>query len=116
MRAAQAFSFVGGSSSYLQSRKSFEKSLAGKGARFTEHDVMADLVKRALKKSFPDETSEDAIAEAARDFFRNKRGEPVSARTIRYWLDGETLPSAIHLATLIQMQPKVFLSVWLGYS
>jgi hypothetical protein len=89
------------------------KSLSN-SAHHTEHDVIADLVIRALWKSFPECHSESEIADAAAPYFRDKRGDPINPRTIRYWLRGETLPSALHLAALIKMQPGLFLSRWLG--
>lgn len=80
----------------------------------TEADALAYLVSRALWLSFPEEHSEDALADAAAPYFRNKRGEPISPRTVKYWLRGDTLPSALHLSTLVMMQPKLFLGFWLG--
>ena len=90
---------------------SFRKKLS---ESLSEQDVLNKLVIDALWKSFPEEYSEEGIAEAARPYFRNKNGEPISARTIRYWLSGATLPSALHLAALVRMQPKLFLTHWLG--
>ena len=87
------------------------KCLAG---NVSEQSALSDLVVRALWLSFPNEGSEDAIAVAATPYFRNKMGEPISQRTIRYWLRGETLPSALHLVALVRMQPRLFLAHWLG--
>lgn len=78
----------------------------------TEADVLADIVARALWMSFPEEHCEDGIANAAAPYFRNKFGEPISPRTIKYWLRGETLPSAMHLSALVMMQPKLFMAHW----
>lgn len=83
-------------------------------SHLTEHEVLADLVIRALWKSFPECSSEEEITEAARPYFRNKYGDPISGRTIKYWLRGETLPSALHIAALVGMQPTLFLGHWLG--
>lgn len=80
----------------------------------TQDEVLAEIVEKALWKSFPEEHSEEGIAVAAAPYFRNKHGEPISPRTIRYWLRRQTLPSALHLSTLVMMQPKLFLSYWLG--
>jgi len=80
----------------------------------TENEMLSKLVIKALWQAFPQASSEEAIAEAASPYFRNKNGEHISPRTIRYWLRGETLPSAVHLSALVMMQPKVFLSAWLG--
>ena len=71
------------------------------------------MVVKALWKSFPEAHSEESIAEAAAPYFRNRRGDPISPRTIKYWLRGETLPSAVHLSTLVMMQPKMFMAFWL---
>lgn len=89
------------------------KSLSN-SAHHTEHDVIADLVIRALWKSFPECHSESEVAEEAAPYFRDKRGEPINPRTVRYWLRGETLPSALHMMTLAGMQPKLFLTLILG--
>jgi hypothetical protein len=83
----------------------------------TRDEALADLVIRALWKSFPGEASEEAIANAATLYFRNpKTGEPISAKTIKYWLRGDTLPQAIHFVTLAQMQPRMFLGQIFGRS
>jgi len=84
------------------------------GAHMTERDALSDLVVSALWASFPECANEPEIADAARHYFRDKMGNPVSSRTIRYWLRGETQPSAIHLQTLFMMQPRLFMSAWLG--
>lgn len=77
--------------------------------------LLRDAVNRALWKSFPECSSEEEVSEAARAYFRNERtGEPISARTIRYWLQGDTLPGAVHLSTLVMMQPRLFMSFWFG--
>ncbi len=83
-------------------------------AHFMHHDAMSELVAKALWASFPDCASELEIAEQAAPYFRNKNGEPISERTIRYWLRGETLPSALHLSALMMMQPTLFLSNLFG--
>lgn len=91
------------------------KNLAGSsGAHLTEADVLSDMVVKALWASFPEEHSEDGLSAAATPYFRNRKGEPISQRTIKYWLRKETLPSALHLSTLVMMQPKIFLGFWLG--
>ena len=86
---------------------------SGKGAHLTEHDVLADMVVRALWAEFP-ATSEFGVADQARHYFRDKRGEPVSLRTIQNWLRKDNLPSAAHFAALMVMQPAIFLSQLLG--
>jgi hypothetical protein len=86
------------------------------GAHLTEHDVISDIVVNALWKSFPECHSENEIAEAAAPYFRDRYGNPISTRTVRNWLRGEVLPSALHLMTLAGMQPKLFLTLILGSS
>lgn len=91
------------------------KSLApGRGAHMTEHEALRSLVIEALWKSFPECANEPEIAECATEYFRDKHGNPISARTIRYWLRGDTLPHAIHMRTLFMMQPAMFMAAWLG--
>lgn len=82
--------------------------------RATDADALSTLVQKALWLSFPEEHSEEGVAEAAAPYFRTKKGDAISPRTVRYWLRGETLPSALHLSTLVVMQPKLFLGFWLG--
>lgn len=91
--------------------KSLSKS---KGAHLTDSDVLADVVVHALWASFPKEATEDGIANAACRHFLNRRGKPISPRTVTYWLRRETLPSAVHLSRLVLMQPKMFLTFWRG--
>ncbi len=95
-----------------QSGKSPAENRAG--AHMTEADALSDLVVRALWASFPGEHSNDGLSAAAAPYFRNRFGEPISPRTVKYWLEGQSLPSALHLSTLVMMQPKLFLSHWLG--
>ncbi len=91
------------------------KSLSENDRAAIERRALADVVIRALWESFPEAASEDELAELARPYFRNARtGEPISERTIKYWLRGETLPSALHLSALVMMQPRLFLGHWLG--
>ncbi|WP_428924979.1 hypothetical protein [Marinibacterium sp. SX1] len=89
--------------------KSFRKS-----ALPSEEQPLKDLVIKALWAEFSGHDSEQGLAEEARLYFRDKKGEPISARTIRYWLRGDTLPSALHLSALITMQPGLFLGHLLG--
>lgn len=79
-----------------------------------DNGALSAVVIKALWASFPEEHSEDAVAEAATPYFRNKEGDPISKRTIKYWLRGDTLPSALHLSTLVMMQPKMFIGFWFG--
>ena len=87
----------------------------GIGPQQIEHAVL-DLIAAGWEGDDAgfDPFSEDALADAAAPYFRNKRGEPISPRTVKYWLRGDTLPSALHLSTLVMMQPKLFLGFWLG--
>ncbi len=77
-------------------------------------EALSEVIIRALWKSYPNLTSEDAIAEEAAKDFRNDDGSPVSKRTIKYWLRGQTLPSVLHFSTLVMMQPRMFMVFWFG--
>jgi len=104
-----------GHHSRSQHRGSGLKNISGNSRlHLTEQEVLADIVVRALWLSFPAEASEDAIAEAASPYFRARDGSPINKRTVKYWLRGETLPSALHLSTLVMMQPHLFIGHWLG--
>ena len=83
----------------------------------TQDEVLADMVTRALYASYPEfKHSREALADEARHDFRKKNGDPVDAKTIKYWLAGEHRPSALHLLTLFGMQPKIFMSYLTGFS
>jgi len=79
-----------------------------------EERALKKLVVKALWTEFPGHQSEKGLAEEACHFFRDKKGDPISPRTVRYWLREETLPSAVHLSALVIMQPAMFLGHWLG--
>lgn len=72
-------------------------------ASLTDSEVQSRRVIEALWRAFPEATSDNDLADRASPYFRNKRGEPVEPRTIRYWLRGETLPGYLHTITLIGM-------------
>lgn len=90
------------------------------GARMTEHEVLAEIVIQALERSFPEFKDLDGkekkheLAKEASKYFYDNFGVPVTHRTIRYWLEGSSLPNAVHLSTLVMMQPKLFLGHWFG--
>lgn len=85
----------------------------GNGAHLTWHDVLAEMVVRALWAEFPG-ASENEVAEMACEYFIDKYGKPVSARTVRNWLRKENMPGGVHLTTLMLMQPTIFLNQMFG--
>ncbi|WP_158966223.1 hypothetical protein [Chachezhania sediminis] len=79
-----------------------------------EEQALKKLVVKALWTEFPGHQSEKGLADEACHYFRDKKGDPISPRTVRYWLREETLPSAVHLSALVIMQPMMFMGHWLG--
>lgn len=69
----------------------------------TEGEEASRRVAVALWKAFPEATSENNLAEIASEYFRKSDGSPVSPRTIKYWLRGDTHPSFLHTMALVRM-------------
>lgn len=69
----------------------------------TKEQVEKRRVQAALWRAFPEANSENELCLMAVGYFFDENGRPVSKRTVKYWLRGETLPNCIHYRTLIGM-------------
>ena len=64
---------------------------------------------------FNDPATTEIYTLSLHDALPISNGDPINPRTIMYWLEGVTLPNAVHLVTLIQMCPLSFLKAFIGW-